>query len=85
MIGVPLIIVSLWLLANDPTVLTWRHRMRLASNGNAPLEYAPIEDIVAIFPHGETEVSQHHNRRRAEGRIKSSFRRKRSFQKQKTR
>jgi hypothetical protein len=88
LIGTPLILVSLWVVANDPTVQTWRRRMRLEAALRKPSEGTPLEEVidaVAVFPQAEEENVQHRNRRRAGGRMKSSFRRKPSYQKRKAR
>jgi hypothetical protein len=88
LIGTPLIFVSLWIIANDPTVRTWRRRMRLEAGLRRPAEEMPLEEVIAILPEEHSGNSQRHNRRRAGGRIKSSFNGKPSYnkrQKRKTR
>jgi hypothetical protein len=88
LIGAPLILVSLWIVANDPTVQTWRRRQRLAAKLRAPsveVQMEDVKDVIAVFPDMHSDTPQRHNRRRAGGRMKSSFRRKPSYQKRKTR
>jgi hypothetical protein len=88
LIGTPLILVSLWIVANDPTLQTWSRRRKLEAQLRAPSREAQSEDVkdlIAVFPEMPSDLLQRHNRRRVGGRIKSSFRRKPSYQKRKTR
>ena len=85
LIGSVVILLALWIVANDPTMLMFRRRMRLEMNLRVPSKDIEREDLIAIFPQAPDEMPGRHGRRQSGGRMKSPFRSKPSFQKRKAR
>ena len=56
LIGVPALLLALWILAQDPTIQTYRRRMRLSREMRGPSNEKLPEEPVAVQPSGSPGI-----------------------------
>lgn len=64
LIGGLAILFSVWILAQDPTIQTYRRRVRLDSALKPPSENKFPDDLVAVLPSDHAKIAQRSKRRR---------------------